>query len=149
MMRKGLLATAALAVALSIGFAASAADDMQEKRSAYMKQLGANMGALGKIAKGEAEYTPAAVGNAEAIVKLSKELLEYFPQGSGGGDSRAKPEIWEKWAEFEKAAMTFLAAAPGLVPAAQSGDAKQIGAALGAVGKTCGGCHEPFRAPKT
>ena len=35
-----------------------------------------------------------------------------------------------------------------LVTAAESGDKKAIGKALGALGKTCGGCHNKFREKK-
>ena len=138
-----LAAIAAAFVAGSVGAAT-----VQENRSAAMKQLGKNLKPLGAIAKGEAEYTMSADSNAKAIEQISKGILVLFPEGSGGGKSRAKPEIWSDWAGFTKAAKNFQAAAPGLVAAAKTGDSAKIGAAVKAVGKTCGGCHKPFRAPK-
>jgi cytochrome c556 len=114
-----------------------------------MKSLGGHMGAIGKVAKGEAEYSPETVTHAEGLLEKSGKLLSWFPQGSGGENTRAKPEIWSDWAGFEQKAKAFEAAVPALVAATKTGDKAQIGAALGAVGKACGGCHEPFRKPKT
>jgi len=141
-----------LGILTAVGLVAAAmgpatAQSVAEKRVAYMKGLGANLGALAKIAKGEAEYTPAAVGNAEHLAKAGKEMTAQFPANSGGPDTRAKAEIWSNWAGFEKAAKEFETATAALPAAVQSGDKAQIGAAVGAVGKTCGGCHDAFRAP--
>ncbi|MDP7641941.1 MAG: cytochrome c, partial [Alphaproteobacteria bacterium] len=68
--------------------------------------------------------------------------------GSGDGDTDALPSIWQDWAKFEAAAKTLQTAAANLADAAGSGDMAAIGAAAGAVGKACGGCHEPFRKKK-
>ena len=111
-----------------------------------MKVIGGDIGAIAKVAKGEAEYSPALVERAKRMDLLSKTVLVLFPQGSEG--RRSKAEIWSDWAGFEKAANAFTAATPALVSAVESGDKGQIGAALGAVGKSCGGCHKPFRKPK-
>ena len=140
--------TASLALAGMVFAAAAANADGHADREKYMKGLGGHMGFLGKIAKGEAPYTPEAVTHAEALVAESKKLLALFPPGTEP-TGRAKPEIWTDWAKFEAAAKDFQDAAPKLVPAAKSGDAKQIAAALGDVGKTCGGCHKPFRKPES
>jgi cytochrome c556 len=140
------LAAVAGGLALALGGAALAEDSERVKS---MKTMGGHMGAIGKVAKGEAEYSAETVKHAEAIQAHSKELVKWFPEGSGGETTRAKPEVWTDWAGFEKAAMNFQDTAPKLVEAAKTGDKAQIGAALGAVGKTCGGCHDSYRKPKT
>ena len=117
-----------------------------QHRVAVMEIIGGDIGAIGKVAKGEAEYSPALVERAKRMEALSKTVLVLFPQGSEG--RRSKDEIWSDWAGFEKAANAFSDATPALVSAVESGDKGQIGAALGAVGKSCGGCHKPFRKPK-
>ena len=119
-----------------------------ENRVKTMKQAGANLGALGKVAKGEAECTPALVGNAEALVQLSKGYLLLFPKDSGGGKSRAKAEIWSDWAGVEEKIKALQAAALGLPAAAKSCDSAKIGAAVKATGSACGSCHKAYRAPK-
>ncbi|SLN29720.1 c-type cytochrome [Oceanibacterium hippocampi] len=141
-MKFRLLITVA-ALALTAG-SALAEDDTP--RQHVMKVIAGNMGAIGKVAKGEAEYSPALIENALEIHSLSKVVTALFPQGSKFG--RAKDEIWSDWAGFEMKAKAFNEATPALVAAVKSGDQAQIGAALGAVGKTCGGCHETYRTPK-
>lgn len=141
-------AAGAMAV-LVAGTAYGAAHAMHEARVKAMKEMGGHMGAIGKVVKGEMAYSEEVVAHAEALEKASHELLTWFPEGSmGGEDSRAKPEIWSDWAGFEKAAKDYEMATPKLVAAAKTGDTAQIGAALKDVGKTCGGCHKPYRTPK-
>ena len=139
----------AVAVAAGIAFAplaaSAGADDAIKLRQAVMSSVGTHMGALGAMAKGDAPVTELAAWHAGAIVKLSGIWAQLFPAGSGSGETAALTAIWQDTAKFEQVVADFQATAPQLVAAAQSGDAGQIGAALGGVGKTCGGCHEPFR----
>ena len=51
--------------------------------------------------------------------------------------------------DFNKALSAFQAASAKLLEAANSGDKAAVGAALGGVGKACGGCHKPFRKKKS
>ena len=60
----------------------------------------------------------------------------------------AKPGIWEDWAKFESAIADFREAAQKLATTAEGGDPAAVGAAVKALGKSCGGCHKPFRKPK-
>ncbi len=147
-MSKCICSLGVVALVAAVFAGGASAETVQEHRTKTMEMIVENFKPMVAVAKGKAAYTPALVGNAEAIVRLSKGILSLFPEGSGGEKSRAKPEIWGDWANFEKAALAFQAAVPGLVPAAKSGDVVRIGAAVGAVGKTCGGCHKPYRKPK-
>ena len=139
-----LLVAVAVVLMPAVASAAGAADSIKI-RQALMASFGANMGALGAIAKGEAPHSELAVWQAGAIAKTAGILLPVFPEGSGTGETAALPAIWQDWAKFEQAVAAIQNAAPKLIEAAKSGDAGQIGAALGAVGKTCGGCHDAFR----
>ena len=143
-----LAAGVAAGIAIAATTSLAAMMSVQEKRTAVMKGLGGHMKALSAVAKGEMEASEATVVHAIAIGEIANTVALLFPEGSGGGDSRALPKIWSDWAGFEKAADDLSAAAPGLIEAAKSGDKGKIGAALGAVGKTCGGCHKPYRAEK-
>ncbi|GLQ07068.1 c-type cytochrome [Sneathiella chinensis] len=118
-----------------------------DHRIKQMKTLGMNMKAIAGVAKGEAEYSPELNANAEGIRAVAMEMDTLFPEGSGGEKTRSKPEIWQNTAEFSKAIKDFQTEADKLVAAVATGDRGQIGAALGATGKTCGGCHKPFRKP--
>jgi cytochrome c556 len=66
----------------------------------------------------------------------------------GVGQTRAKPAIWVKWAEFEAAAGKLDKASANLARVAAGGNAGAIKAAAGAIGKACGGCHKQFRGPR-
>lgn len=143
-----LAAGAAAAIAVVATTATAEMMSVQDKRVATMKALGGHMKALSGVAKGEMAANEATVVHAMAVGEIANTVTLLFPAGSGGGDSRALPEIWSDWAGFEKAADALAAAAPGLVEAAKSGDQGKIGAALGMAGKACGGCHKPFRAEK-
>ena len=138
------LAIATLAVG-TIAMAASAAT-VQENRSATMKAQWANFKPILAVAKGKAEYSMALDGNAAALVQLTKNIEILFPEGSKG--KRTKPEIWANWGKFVQAADALEKATPKLLAAVKTGDKGKIGAAVGVVGKACGSCHKPFRAPK-
>ena len=125
------------------------AKTMVDERVKLMKQNGAALGLLSKIAKGETEYTPAAVAAAENVLAGSGKIASLFPPGSVTSESRAKPEIWSDRAGFEGQAANLKDPAEKLVVAAKSGDKAQIGAALGPVGKVCGSCHDTYRKPQT
>lgn len=140
----------ALAAVLSAGVAmvAIAQDAAVEKRTSVMKSTGGHMKALNTAAKGEAPINADTVKAAEGVVANSKHTAALFQGGAPGKGSAAKAEIWSDWAGFEKAAKAFEDAAPGLVPAAQSGEAPKLQAAVQAVGATCGGCHKPYKLDK-
>ena len=75
-------------------------------------------------------------------------LGEVFPEGSGEGETRAKPEIWKDWTKFEGVIKAFNAETQKLAEVAAGGDMAAIGAQLGKVGDGCGSCHKPFRKEK-
>jgi cytochrome c556 len=148
-MRSSLGWCGAVVVAAGIAFSTLAVsaggDDAIKFRQAVMTSIGTHMGALGAMAKGEVAVSEQAKWHAGALIKLSGIVPQLFPAGSGAGKTGALSVIWENTAKFQQVLADFQAATPQLMAAAESGDAAQIGAALGAVGKTCGGCHETFR----
>lgn len=147
-----LTTTAAIVLGLAMATAGVALADSHGgnikvlHRVTVMRIMGGDIGAIAKVAKGEAAYSPALIERAKRMEALSQSVIVLFPGDAKG--RRAKPEIWTDRATFEKAAGALGAATPGLVKAVETGDRAQIGQALGAVGKSCGGCHKPFRKPK-
>ena len=138
------LGVAALVLAVT---GAALAATVQENRSETMKKNLANLKPFVAVSKGKAEPSPALVANANALEQVSKTLLTLFPKDSTSDTSRAKPEIWANWADFELKVAAFQNAVPGLIAAAKSGDKAEIGAATKAVGGACGGCHKLYRKP--
>ena len=133
--------------ALALVMATASAETVYEKRTAYMKGLGGSMGAIGKYVKGEVPYSPAVAEAGQKLAAHSEELVTHFPKDTVG-ESRAKPEIWAKWTDFEAKAKEFQDAAAELAEATKTEDKEKIAEAQRAAGKTCGGCHDDFRAPK-
>ena len=74
--------------------------------------------------------------------------LEMFPKGTGLGNTKAKPVIWENWSKFESAVKAFVSESSKLGKVAESGDMKALAKQFRATGKTCGGCHKNFRERK-
>lgn len=141
-------ATLAVGSTAAIAHAESTGNADADKRIMKMKELGGAMKAIAAVAKGEAEYTPELNAKAEKINMIATEMASLFPEGSGVEEARSKAEIWSQPDKFSKAVADFEMASNDLVAAVATGEQGQIGAALGATGKTCGGCHKPFRKPK-
>jgi cytochrome c556 len=141
-------AVAALVVIVSVGGAAAiviAADAYQDRHMA-METVGDAMKSLGAIAKKQAPFDAAVVkSNATTIADNLKTAATLFPAGSGGGESRAKPEVWTDAAGFEKGMKEAHAAAVAL---SSVSDEAAYGPALGALGSTCKSCHDKYRIPK-
>jgi len=136
------LAVAILGVSLS---GPALADGHQIKfRKSIMTSIGGTMGGLVAVLKKQAsaEYAAPLASNMNALAKIAGGI---FPEGSDFGETRALPAIWEKPADFKKAVAAFQMAAANLSKVADSGDMSSFGAAFGALGKACKGCHETFR----
>jgi cytochrome c556 len=141
-------AVASFAVAgilLGASLAVIAADAYQDRHMA-MEMVGDAMKPLGAMAKKAAPFDAAVVkASATTIAENLKKASTLFPAGSGGGESRAKPEIWTDGAAFAKGMQDAQAAAVALQSVS---DEAAFGPALGALGASCKGCHDKYRLPK-
>lgn len=116
-------------------------------RQRLMKNVGANWADI--QAKAKANNVEAIAVNAEALALHSQRITGYFPEGSYVPDkSAAKPEIWQKWPEFEGAARNLQMQAEKLRDAARSKNAEATQALVKDFGRNaCVTCHNPFRVP--
>ena len=116
------------------------------ERQRLMKLNGASWAdAQAKLKAGNVE---AVAVNAETMAMNARNITQLFPEGSMTADSKAKPEVWQKWADFESAAKNFQAQAEKLRDAAKSKDAAATDAVAKEFGRqACGTCHTPFRVP--
>ncbi len=149
----GALVFGALAamIAFTTVTTAEAADEpanVIKYRQKVMSSIGAHIGSIGAVLKGEVSYTGHVAAHARAMHDASLMIDDIFPAGSDVGETRAKPEIWQDWAKFEAATKTFQAATKELARVADTGDMAAVGAQLNKVGEACGGCHKPFRKKK-
>lgn len=123
-----------------------AADNPAHQRHEAMETVQESFKPLRAIAVKEAPFDAAVVKkNATTILEKLKEAHGLFPEGSGGGDSRAKPEIWTDRAGFDQAMKDAQAAATAM--AAVTEEAAFV-PAMKSLGGACKGCHDKYRLPK-
>ena len=138
---------------LVAGGVATAADEPANTikyRQNVMHSVGANISNIAMVAKGEFSSLANVAANAQAIRDGLGAAGVLFPAGTGAeaGKTRSLPTIWERPDEFAASLEKSIAAADEMIVAANAGELDGIRAALGALGKTCGGCHETFRQKK-
>ena len=144
------LVAGALALAVAGGAVAQMArigsGDPIADRQRLMKLNGASWrDAQDKLKAGSIE---AVAVNAETMALNALHIPTLFPRGTLSDKSAAKPEIWEKWSEFEAAAKNLETWAAKLRDAARSKDADATQAIAKDFGRqACGTCHTPFRVP--
>jgi cytochrome c556 len=116
------------------------------ERQRTMKMIGANwQDAQAKLKAGNIEGIAV---NAENMAMTARGIPKLFPEGSMTAESKAKPEIWQKWPEFEADARNFQTLAEKLRDTARSKNAAATEALMKDFGReACGTCHTPFRVP--
>lgn len=135
-------------VASGPALAVNAPEDVIKYRQNLMKAVGGHIGNIALLVKGKVDFRAGLADDAEAIADLLENVGIAFPDGTSEGKTQAKPEIWEKRGEFDAGLEDAIVKARALADAAKGGDMAAVGAALGALGKSCGACHKPFRIKK-
>jgi cytochrome c556 len=146
-MNKSLLA-AGLAVAVMSGEALAQANPevLVKQRQAAMTLQGKYFGPMAGMAQGRIPYDAKIVQrNAGFLDNLSRMPWDGFDAGTKDVKSAALPAVWSEPAKWSEAADRFQSEASKLYAISRSGDEAAVKAQIGAVGKTCGGCHESFR----
>ena len=141
-----------LAVLLFVGFSAAqsaprvGSGDLVADRQRLMKLNAASwQDVQAKLKAGNIE---AIAVNAETMALNAMHIPLLFPQGSLTDKSIAKPDIWQRWAEFESEAKNLQTLAEKLRDAARAKDAAAVDAMAKDFGRqTCGSCHTKFRFP--
>jgi cytochrome c556 len=139
--------TAVLGVmAMVASGAAYAQGNVIADRRAGLKRMGENMEAMKPISDSRGDPRPA-VARIDEMIVFFQGLPARFPAGSGTGDTKALPAIWQDFPRFEAANTALLGQLATLRTAAASGDGAAFQTAYQATGpQFCGGCHRPFRA---
>jgi cytochrome c556 len=120
--------------------------DIVADRQRLMKNTGANWQDIQN--KFKAGHLEGMAVNAETLAINADHIPSLFPAGSLTDKSKAKPEIWQKRAEFDAAAKNMETWSVRLRDAAQKKDQAQVGAIMKDFGRqACGSCHTPFRVP--
>lgn len=118
--------------------------ELVKYRASIMETIGGHMSAIVAIVKGEVPYKDELAYHAESLAKAAPKALPAFEARAITDKSEALPKIWEQWAAFEKSAATFEEASTKFSAAVAGGKMADIGPALGALGKSCKGCHDEF-----
>lgn len=115
-------------------------------RQRLMKNVGANWADI--QAKAKANNIEAIAANAETLSLSAPHVPALFPEGSLTDKSKAKPDIWQKWPEFQAAAKNLETRSTELRDAARAKDATKVQSIVKDFGRNaCGTCHTPFRVP--
>ncbi len=86
--------------------------------------------------------------NAETLAMTAQHIPSLFPEGSGTEKSKAKPDVWQKWPEFEKAAKNLEIQSEKLRDASKAKNEQLTQDIVKDFGRNaCGTCHTPFRQP--
>lgn len=143
----GLMATAVFAQ----GSGDPAAQKAIDARQAHMTLYSFNLATLGGMAQDKIPYDAAlADAAAKNLAALgSVDQATYWIEGTDAASvegSKAKAEIWTAMTDFEAKQMALTTASAALAEVAGT-DLDSLKAAFGAVGKSCGACHETYRVP--
>jgi cytochrome c556 len=143
----GSLAALILGIVVSHAQMKVGTGDPVADRQRLMKLNGASAKDLNdKLKAGQIE---AMAVNAETIAINAQHVPMLFPKGSLTDKSKAKPEIWDKWSEFEAAAKNLEAKAIEVRDAAKAKDQAKVETLMKDFGRqACGTCHQPFRQPQ-
>ena len=136
-----LLGTVALA-----GAQPAAADDQDviTYRQLIMKQLDAETEALGMIVAGQ--IPPDSLASlAKAISYSAKAAGKAFESNVPGGE--AKPEVWQKWADFSKRMQAFGKKTEEMAKASEGGNVATV-TELMVDALPCKQCHDQYRNKK-
>jgi cytochrome c556 len=144
------LAGLAGAVMLAAPLAAQVPSDPAEAveyRQSQMSTFGDNIRVIvGYVRQGNGTMDDVRSAAAN-MVEIAPHITDWFPEGTGVGvaDSEALAVIWEEWDTFEQTADDATAAIADVAAVALRGDEEALPAAVGAMGQSCGACHEDFR----
>ena len=156
MKRIGIMFLGALALVFSTYTFAADKDPnlgLIKARQGHMQIRAYSAGPLFAMAKGKMPY------DAEKAAKLANNLMLLLQVDVGGawapgtgndmypGKTQALPEVWSTYPKIAEAGKKYKAAVEELAAVAGNG-LGDLKSKIGAVGKSCKGCHDDFREKK-
>ena len=149
-MRTRAIAVLVGGLALALGMSATAQMKPEESikyRQSGMFLVGQNFGPLAAMAQGKRPYDKdAAIKHAAVVAFVSKLPVDGFVPGTEkGGDTKAKPEVWQEMDDFKSKMEKMQQETAKLSEVAQTGDFNALKAQIGETGKACKSCHDKFK----
>lgn len=127
-----------------------AANNAIATRQGLFKLIGYNFGPVGGMLRGRVPFDAALVARNSARIEVLGGMIAELHQNDtrkvGTLKTTALDAVWTDAADFKTKADNMVKASAALTAAAKGGDQKATLEAAGAVGKTCGGCHDSYRA---
>lgn len=154
-MKKVVIGLVAASVLTSFGaFAEPAKSAKQAKsviefRQALLQLVRSNVGVLGGMAKGAVPLDADTIAlKGMRLEQLSLMMEDYFKVDTRGFDlgTDALDKVWENQSDYKAKIDALTDAAVNLQSAAKSGDESQFKPAIGAIFKSCKGCHDDYKA---
>ena len=156
---KKVLVSAVIAAGLMAGAGTAMSGEAEDKaikaRQAVMQLLAFNLGKLGAMVKGDMAYdakqAQMAADNLKAVASIRQDAM--WPMGTAMEDSGMQGKTWAKKAAWDTYPAVVkkheaMVMAADKMAAAAGGGVDAVKGAIGAVGGSCKGCHEDFRAPR-
>lgn len=145
----------AAAGAGTVAYAQMKPEDAIRARQSVMRVIALNFGPVAQMAQDKMPWNKDMfVANALRIEAIwAMQPARFFVPGSDNPVAGAKiasftdarPEIWSAADKFKAANDRMGEAVANLAKAARGSDEGAMKAAAGALGKSCGGCHDDFR----
>ena len=117
-------------------------------RQALLQLVKSNVGALGGMAKGAIPMDADKIKiNSMRIEQLSLMMDDYFSVDTRefDVDTEALPKIWDNYSDFQAKIKDLTAAAQELNKVAMAGKEGEFKTKIGALLKTCKGCHDEYK----
>ena len=148
-----LITTFLLLAILSSSAFAQNAEDIIKYRINIMKSLGNHISIIAANLKGKVSINEDILPHSQSmLLTLSSINIEkIFPINTQASDSpktKSLDSIWVEKELFQKSMLQSIEKTKDLVKAAESGNNQNIAKSLGALGKSCGACHDKFRKKK-
>jgi cytochrome c556 len=140
-MKRLVIATACLTVAVLGSFAAGVYADTVSDRETAMKEIGKAYKAIAGMAKA-GTFDQAEINKHATVIATKLEAFKtLFPDGSETGDKQASPTIWTDRAGFDAAQSAAHDAAVKIATT----DATAFDATFKDLGAGCKACHTKYR----
>ena len=124
-------------------------DPAVKARQAHMQLVAHNIGVLGGMAQGKADYdadaAAAAASNLNALANMDQ--ASYWTQGTDNATidgTRALPAIWANMDDFMSKNEDFAFETEAMMDAAGT-DLASLQGAMQGLGSTCSACHREYR----
>jgi cytochrome c556 len=117
-------------------------------RKAAYSLLGLHFGSLAAMAQDKKPYNKEeAIRDADFAALVATEPRLHFGEGTDmAADTRAKPEIWKRRADFDQKMDKMVNETSKLPQVARNGDLAALKKAVADTGSACKACHDDYRA---